>query len=184
MPYTDHFADNSREWARNEKVNKGNVMRLFLAILVLTVLVSCGKDDSAKSPQNENGRGATETRSADAIYDGLGVDILETTIDIPAIVSSDEITFIETKSMRSEGRRINCSSSVNKGDSYRYSIKGNTLYLSTPVGNMDMKRVQDADGIAGTWKWMGLVEGTTLETRLLTVTKKMNRVILKNICER
>lgn len=159
-------------------------MRLFLAIMILTVLVSCGKDDSVKNPQNENRRATTETTTADSIYDGLGVDILETTIDIPAIVSSDEITFTEDKSMKSEGRRINCSSSVNKGEIYRYSIKGNTLYLSTSAGNIDMKRVQGEGGIAGTWTWAGITYGKTYQTRLLTVIKSMNRVIMKTICER
>jgi hypothetical protein len=159
-------------------------MRLLLIILVLTALISCGKDGksgSSGSPQNENQRSTTEL---DTIYDGLGVDILETTIEVQASVSSEEITFNESKSMKNNGRRINCLSSVNKGEAYRYSVKGETLYLSTPAGNFDMKRVHGQDGIVGTWKWMGLVEGTTLETRLLTVTKKMNRVILKNICER
>lgn len=159
-------------------------MRLFLAIMILTVLVSCGKDDSVKNPQNENRRATTETTTADSIYDGLGVDILETTIDVAAIVSADDITFSETKSMKSEGRRINCSASVNKGDIYRYSIKGNTLYLSTSAGNVDMKRVLGADGIVGTWKWAGTTDDMTYQTRLLTVIKSKNRVFMKMICER
>jgi hypothetical protein len=163
-------------------------MRFLLMIVLLSAVVACGKGGSGGSgssnPELQQCEVGGRVVSCDSIYDGLGVDILDALIDIPATVSSSAITFNQARSAKTEGRRINCAASVNSGDVYRYTVNGNSLYLDTPTGNVTMKRVHGEGGIVGTWKWSGIVDGATFQTKLLTVVKSMNRVIMKTTCER
>ena len=165
-------------------------MRFLLMILLLTAVVSCGKNGGGGSgasvlPEAQQCEVNGEVVSCDSIYDGLGVDILDASIDVTANVSDSAITFTQARTVKSQGRRIDCSVSVNAGDVYRFSVNGDVLYLDTPTGNITMKRVHhNGGGIAGTWKWSGIVDGATFQTRLMTVTKTLNRVIMKTNCER
>lgn len=165
-------------------------MRFLLSILLLTAVVSCGKNGGSGSgsgagsdPELQQCEVNGETVSCDSIYDGLGVDILDASIDVPATISSTAITFTQSRSVNSQGRRINCSLSVNSGDVYRYTVNGDELLLDTPNGNIEMKRVYGS-GVVGKWRWRGIVDGATFQTRILTVTKNMNRVFMKTTCER
>jgi hypothetical protein len=164
-------------------------MRFLLVLFVLSALVSCGKNGGgggnklAEDDFNHcevNG----EIVSCDSIYDGLGVDILDAQVDVPATVSDSAITFQQARSSKIEGRRINCAINVNAGDVYRYTVNGDSLYLDTPTGNITMKLVHGQGGVVGTWKWKGIVDGATYQTRVLTVLKARNRVIMKTSCER
>lgn len=161
-------------------------MRFLLVILTLTALVSCGKNGggSSSAPQAQQCEVDGQSVSCDSIYDGLGVDILDSQIDIPATVTSSDISFNESRTTRTEGRRIECVTSVTKGDVFHYSLSGDVLYLDTPAGNIQMKKVHGEGGVVGTWKWSGIVDGATYQTKLMTVLKGMNRVIMKTICER
>ncbi len=162
-------------------------MRFLLVILTLTALVSCGKNgggSSSRSPQAQQCEVDGRSVSCDSIYDGLGVDLLDSQIDVPATVSSSDIAFNESRTTETQGRRIECTTSVMKGDVYHYSISGDTLFLDTPAGNLQMKKVHGDGGVVGTWKWTGIVDGATYQTKLLTVLKGMNRVIMKTVCER
>ncbi len=163
-------------------------MRFLLSILLLTAVVSCGKSGGGGSASSEPEAHQCEVNgevvSCDQIYDGLGVDILDAAIDVSATVSPSAITFTQARAVKSQGRRIECSVAVNSGDVYNYTVNGNSLYLDMPAGNITMTRVSGSGGIAGTWKWKGVVDGATFQTRLMTVTKSLNRVIMKTICER
>ncbi len=163
-------------------------MRFLLTVFILSTLIACGKDGggskSSVLPEAQQCEVNGVVVSCDSIYDGLGVDILDAHIDVPATVSSSDITFNENRSIRAQGRRIECSLAVNKGDIYRYTVNGNVLYLDTPKGNIQMKRVNGGSGVVGSWKWSGIVDGATYQTRLMTVLRTMNRVIMKTTCER
>lgn len=162
-------------------------MRFLLMILVLSVVVSCGKSgggSGSSTPEAQQCEVNGVVVSCDSIYDGLGVDILDAMIDAPATVTSSTITFNQARSVKAQGRRIDCAASVNMGDVYRYTVNGETLYLDTPAGNITMKRVHGEGGVVGTWKWTGIVDGATFQTKLMTVMKSMNRVIMKTTCER
>ncbi len=162
-------------------------MRFLFMIVLLSAVVACGKGGgggSGSAPEAHQCEINGEVVSCDSVYDGLGVDILDAMIDVPATVTSSAITFNQARSVKTEGRRINCSTSVNSGDVYRYTINGNVLYLDTPTGNITMKRVHGEGGVVGTWKWVGIVDGATYQTKLMTVMKSMNRVIMKTSCER
>lgn len=163
-------------------------MRFLLSILLLTAVVACGKNggSGSGSAQGESNQCEVDGRvvSCDSIYDGLGVDILDAMIDVPASVDGSSITFNQARAVKTEGRRINCAASVSAGEVYRYSVHGDSLTLDTPAGNVTMKRVHGEGGVVGTWKWSGIVDGATYQTRLMTVVKSMNRVIMKTTCER
>ncbi len=161
-------------------------MRFLLVILTLTALISCGKnsESSSSAPQAQQCEVDGHSVSCDSIYDGLGVDILDSQIDAPATVTASDISFNESRTTRTEGRRIECTTTVTKGDVYHYSVNGDVLSLDTPAGNIQMKKVHGEGGVVGTWKWSGIVDGATYETKLMTVLKGMNRVIMKTICER
>lgn len=164
-------------------------MRFLLIFLLLTAVVSCGKKSGGGSASADPEAQQCEVNgvvvSCDSIYDGLGVDILDAAIDVTANVSASAITFTQARSVKSQGRRIDCSISVNSGDVYHYTVSGDSLYIDMPTGNITMKRVHhNGGGVAGTWKWSGIVDGATYQTRLMTVTKSLNRVIMKTTCER
>ncbi len=162
-------------------------MRFLLMIVLLSAVVACGKNGgsgSGSSPESQQCEINGEVVSCDSVYDGLGVDILDAMIDVPATVTASTITFNQARAVKTEGRRINCAASVNSGDVYRYTVNGNALYLDTPAGNISMKRVHGEGGVIGTWKWSGIVDGATYQTKLMTVVKSMNRVIMKTTCER
>ncbi len=162
-------------------------MRIILVFLALTALVACGKKGGGSSEEISEAQQCEvngEVVSCDSIYDGLGVDILDAMVDVPATVNASSITFNQARSVKTEGRRINCSTSVNSGDVYHYTVNGDVLYLDTPSGNISMKRVHGEGGVVGTWKWTGIVDGATYQTKLMTIVKSMNRVIMKTTCER
>lgn len=161
-------------------------MRFLLPILLLSVVVACGKNGGSGtgSAQGESSpcRIDGEVVSCDSIYDGLGVDVLNAKISVAATVDGSRITFTEAGAQTAAGRRVSCSVSVRAGDSYPYSVSGNTLRLDTPEGNIDMKRVHGS-GVMGMWRWTGTgADGASFQEKLLTVTK--SRVILQKNCER
>ncbi len=158
-------------------------MRFLFISLALTLLVACGKNgggpkEMAAAQECEvNGEGV----SCDSIYDGLGVDVLNAKVDVPATIDGSSISFTQALGHKAQGRRIACSVSVGENTVYHYTISGDTLYLDTPDGNLTMNRVHGS-GIMGMWRSTNYVDGTTFEERLMTVKK--NSVVIQKNCER
>lgn len=160
-------------------------MRFLLPILLLTAVVSCGKNSGGGStsltPEGEQCEINGEVVSCDSIYDGLGVDVLNAKVDASAVIDGSSIAFTQSLNQKTQGRRIACSVSVGTGSVYHYTISGTTLYLDTPEGNMTMNRVHGT-GIMGMWRSTRYVDGATFEERLMTVKK--NSVVIQKNCER
>lgn len=164
-------------------------MRLLPLIFILSLVAACGKQSttSSSSRQNQedtcqlNGQ-AVECESIRGA-DGLGVDLLDTVIDVPVEISNSEITFLAPKSSFAEGRRISCKTQVQSGEVYRYSLEGNTLRLQTDGGSFNMKKLNDEkNGISGTWAWKGYVDQGTHVIKTISFIGT-NRAILKTHCE-
>lgn len=160
-------------------------MRFFLPILLLTVVVSCGKNggrgSASSGPDAQQCEINGEVVSCDSIYDGLGVDVLNAKVDAPATIDGSSITFTQSLNHKTQGRRIVCSVAIGSGSVFHYSISGTTLYLDTPDGNITMNRVHGS-GIMGMWRSTSYVDGATFEERLMTVKK--NSVMIQKNCER
>jgi hypothetical protein len=149
--------------------------------------ISCGKKsetNSSLAPESTCQLGgmavACETIEGS---DGLGVDLLDTIIDVPINLSNSEITFQESKLSADEGRRISCKTQVRNGEVYQYSLRGDQLFIQTESGSYTMTRNNDEkNGILGTWFWQGYVDQGTLLLRTMTFVSQ-SRVILKTHCE-
>jgi hypothetical protein len=160
----------------------------FASLLVIMLLAaSCGKESSSGSASSKqagrcdlNGRSVAceSIRGAD----GLGIDLLESMIDVPVQVSNSEIVFQEDKDAVSQGRRIECRTTVKNGEIYRYTLRGNALHLSTDTGTYEMERLNSGDGLLGTWKWNGYVDEGTHVIRQLSFLGN-SRVIIRTSCE-
>jgi hypothetical protein len=154
-------------------------MKVLVLLSMLVLAVSCGNDGGG------SGSGLQQRQeSPDLIYDGLGVDLLDVMVDVPASVSDSEITFLDSKSQTLKGRRITCALGVNKDEVYYYRVTGDSLFLQTGAGPMEMTRTSGGPGIVGTWKWKGTVQDLTYKVRTMTVFRGMNRVIIRASCER
>ena len=154
-------------------------MKILSLMLILGLMVSCGNDSSGGGSSKT--RQAQEESSDNITADGLGIDLLDTTVDVPAKVSAQEITFLETESSVEEGRRISCKTSVTSGEAYPYSLSGNSLSLKTPEGTFSMERLTDGNDIIGSWSWKGMKNGHSM-IKILSVVSE-DRVILKTHCE-
>lgn len=167
-------------------------MRLLPLLFILSFVIACGKDSSDSISRESSRQNQDETCQLNGVEvecktlrgaDGLGVDLLDTVIDVPVEMNESEIRFLQSKSSFAEGRRISCKSQVNSGDVYRYSLNGSTLRLETEDGNYTMKRLNNEDkGILGTWSWKGYVnEGTHMIKTISFIGT--DRVIIKTHCE-
>lgn len=160
----------------------------FASLLVILLLsASCGKEGTSSSPSSRaagrcdlNGRSVAceSIRGAD----GLGIDLLESMIDVPVQVTSSEIMFQEEKVALTQGRRIECRTAVKKGEVYRYTLRGDALHVSTESGSFEMERTNSGDGLIGTWKWNGYVDEGTHVIRQLSFLGN-SRVIIRTSCE-
>jgi hypothetical protein len=162
-------------------------MRILGSLFLLLILSACGNDggSGSKSKQADNGcnlNGSVVPCQSIRGADGLGVDLLETMIDVPAKVQDTEVTFLADKSSMATGRRITCKTVVKNGEVYRIAVRGDSLLVITGEGSYEMSRLNGEGGHHGTWVWKGYVEEGTHIIRQLTFIGN-SRVILRTTCE-
>lgn len=164
-------------------------MKLVSLFLALAFVSACGKVGGGSS--SSDGKQAQDSCSLDGRAvscqsiegsDGLGIDLLDSMIDVPAKIQESEITFLADKSAASTGRRINCRLGVKNGETYRYALRGNSLMLMTPEGTMNMERLSSGEGLSGSWSWKGYIDQGTHVLRTMTIVGG-NRVIMRKSCE-
>lgn len=161
----------------------------FASLLVILLLsASCGKDGASSSSSTSRGAGQCNLNGRSVACesirgaDGLGIDLLESMIDVPVQVTSSEIMFQEEKVALTQGRRIECRTAVKKGEVYRYTLRGDALLVSTETGSYEMERTNSGDGLIGTWKWNGYIDEGTHVIRQLSFLGN-SRVIIRTSCE-
>lgn len=162
-------------------------MKLVSLITLLVLSISCGNDRGGSSSGkagngicNLNGRSIACESIQGA--DGLGIDLLEAMIDVPIKVENADITFLADKSATSTGRRINCKVSVKNGEIYRFALRGAGLLLMTPEGSYEMTKLNDGEGLNGTWTWNGYIDQGTHVIRNLTIIGG-TRAVMRTHCE-
>lgn len=163
-----------------------------LGLLLLITLVGCGKESTSHNKSSAR----QEEQSGDKCLlnhkwvncaslqeaDGNGVDVLDTLIDVPAQVGNGVITFTAAALSRDQGRRISCVTQVEKGDSLKYELQGDTLLVDTNDARFEYKRFSGGPGVKGSWMWKGYLDRGTLNVKTLTVIGN-SRVILRDHCE-
>lgn len=163
----------------------------FASLLVLLALAAaCGKESGGGSGRslaagqpgvcNLNGRSV----ACESIHgaDGLGIDLLETMVDAPIQVTDSEIQFLGDKESLTQGRRIECRTNVKNGEIYRYTVRGESLLISSESGSFEMTRLNSGSGLIGTWVWKGYVDNGTHIIRQFSFLGN-DRVIIRTNCE-
>lgn len=162
-------------------------MRLFSLFVILILSASCGKDGGGSS-SSQKGRGVCDLNGravqCETIRgaDGLGIDLLESMIDVPVKLQDSDMTFLAEKTATSTGRRITCKTSVKNGEVYRIALRGDRLLVMTGEGTFEMERLNDGAGINGAWAWKGYIDEGTHLIRQMTILNS-NRVIMRTNCE-
>lgn len=166
---------------------QGERMRLVSLFFILILTAACGKDNDEKSVSSQKSglcslNGQTVACQSIVGADGLGIDLLESMIDVPVKVQDTDVTFLADKTAISTGRRITCKTSVKNGEIYRIALRGDKLLVMTGDGSLEMERLNEGTGLNGTWVWKGYVDEGTHIFRQMTFLST-NRVILRNNCE-
>lgn len=161
-------------------------MKLVSLLAILILSVSCGKDGGGSSSSSKRGICELNGRAVQCEQingaDGLGVDLLETMVDVPVVIDGSEIRFTQDKTATSQGRRISCQTSVKNGEVYRFALRGDRLLIMTASGSYEMDKLSDGEGLIGTWKWKGYVDQGTHLIRQMSFLSN-SRVILRTSCE-
>lgn len=159
-------------------------MKVVLFLISLSLLVSCGKDSSVSSKDstgcNLNGRSVACENIQGA--DGQGIDLLESMVDASIEVTDSSITFLSERTSLVEGRRISCSTAVEQGETYSYSVNGDTLTITARDKKLEFKRLNASEGLIGAWAWRGYEGEGAYIIRQMTFLSK-NRAILRTVCE-
>lgn len=163
-------------------------MKLVSLLAVLILTIACGKDGgSGGSSIGEKDGGCSLNGRAVACEtiqgaDGLGVDLLETMIDVPVKITDSEISFQSDKSSTEQGRRISCKTAVKNGEIYRIALRGNRLLVMTGNGTFEMDRLTDGSSLLGTWAWKGYEDNGAHIIRQMSFLSE-SRVIMRTNCE-
>jgi hypothetical protein len=167
---------------------QGENMKLISLLTILILAAACGKDGggSSASSSAKNGSCSLDGRAVacESIQgaDGLGVDLLDSMVDVPVKIADSDITFLADKTATSQGRRISCKTSVKNGEVYRFALRGSKLLVMTATGSFEMDRLTDGSALLGTWSWKGYEEGGTHVIKTMSFLSD-TRVILKTNCE-
>lgn len=163
-------------------------MRLVSLIAILMLTVACGKEGggSGSSVADKSSECSLNGRSVACASiqgaDGLGVDLLETMIDVPVQIANTDITFMADKTSTDQGRRLSCKTSVKNGETYRYALRGNKLIVMTSAGTYEMDRLTDGDSLLGTWVWKGYEDSGAHIIRQMSFLSN-TRLIMRTNCE-
>jgi len=160
-------------------------MRPLILIAMALIFLSCGKNGvalkSSPSPQEVCGTNGNDT-SCETVEEGAGVELLESVIDVKVKTTNSEITFLENKKSIASGERIICETSVRAGESYLYTLRNKKLWVKTLNESFEMERLNDGEGLSGTWLWKGVISQGTQVFRSLTFIGS-NQVIMRTSCE-
>lgn len=166
-------------------------MKLVFLFLILAFAAACGNSGGGSSGDTSSTKGddgmcslngrAVACQSIEG-SDGLGIDLLDSMVDVPVKIQDSEITFLADKADAKSGRRINCRVAVKNGETYRYALRGDRLMLMTAEGSYEMERLSSGDGLAGSWSWKGYIDQGTHILKTLTVIGS-NRIIMRTSCE-
>lgn len=163
-------------------------MRLVSLFAILMIAASCGKDGGGSSSSTTTKSGVCDLNgravACESIQgaDGQGIDLLESVIDVPVKIENADITFLADKSAMATGRRINCSTSVKNGETYRFALRGERLLVMTGEGSYEMSRLSEGSGLSGAWVWKGYVDRGTHVIRNMTFIGN-SRVVMRTQCE-
>lgn len=163
-------------------------MKLITLFFVILLSASCGMEkktdalSSSKSGSVCNLNGKSVPCATIKGADGEGIDLLETLIEVPVNIQNSEIIFLDNKSSFSSGRRISCETKVNKGEVYRFTMRGNRLLVETSEGSYEMERLSEGEDLNSSWMWKGYVDEGTHLIRKMTVINN-ERAILRTYCE-
>jgi hypothetical protein len=152
----------------------------YSILMLLFLIVSCGKNQSASSSAavEEQERGHTGVNASDTAVP----DLLNVTLDVPIELSTDRITFLKSASMTDQGKRHSCSMSVSDSEIWHYSLSGNQLNIEMVSGtqlNM-VKHNSYGTGAHGVWIAKALSHGMKMIYRF---TLFNDRIILNQDCE-
>ncbi len=162
-------------------------MKILGLFFVMLLLMSCGQDGGGTNSSSVarqvlcdlNGR-PVECASISGA-DGEGIDLLEAVVDVPVTVTGQEVTFLAARESTTTGRRIDCKISVRAGESYRYEVRGDKLFLETSEEAIELDRISEGEGPAGAWMWKGYVDQGMHLIRKFTLVE--NRAIIRKHCE-
>lgn len=177
-------------------------MRLTGLLFILLLVAACGQNGSrtdAPQRQTDSGWGEWDSQGTGKCQmsdgtqvgcetlrgaDGLGVDLLDTMVDVPIEVNNAEIIFGASKVSFKDGRRIDCKTEVRSGEVYSYSLNGSNLHIRTEDGvSINMKRLNETgSGLIGAWAWRGYAADGSHTIKQLTIVNE-NRAILQTHCE-
>lgn len=170
-------------------------MRPIFVFSFLLILAACGKESGGRG-KSTDGTGTTTTTSVDGCKlngrsvacesirgaDGLGVDLLESMVDVPIQVTDTSITFMSDKTSNSQGRRIDCPTMVKEGETISYEVQGDSLHITTSDGKFTYQRLNASEGLTGSWMWKGYEGIGQHIIRQLSFLSK-TRVIMRTSCE-
>lgn len=166
-------------------------MRLVSLFAIMILAASCGQNGGggSSSSSSNGGNGSCNLNGRNVACesirgaDGLGVDLLESMVEVPVQVSASDITFMADKTATAEGRRITCPTSVKSGETYRYSLRGDSeLYVSASTGNYVYSRISSGNGLIGTWAWKGYKDQGTHLIKTMTFLSN-TKMIMRTSCE-
>ena len=162
-------------------------MRSVFLLITALICLSCGKNgvgtnDSPSLQEICDLDGNSSSCETIQGVDGSGIDLLESMIDVKVRISDSEILFLEDKKSISTGEKIVCETSVRTGENYQFNLRGNRLWIKTLNGSYQLARLNDGEGLNGTWIWKGLLSQGTQIFRSFTFVGT-NQVIMRTSCE-
>jgi hypothetical protein len=149
--------------------------------------MSCGKNgivtNVSPPPQEacDNNGGLTSCETVEGA-EGDEIDLLESMIDVRVRTTESEIEFLEDKNSVATGKKILCETGVKKNEIHFYSLEGNKLWIKTSVDSYEMERLNEGEGLRGTWIWKGTLSQGTRVIRSLTFVHP-SQVIKRTTCE-
>lgn len=152
----------------------------LIYLLMPVLLMACGKNDGSGG----SSKNTPQERSQGFYLDAKSVsptELMNVTLSEAAEVRGDTITFSRNRVVEENGGRHVCRLSVDNGESWRFSVNGNTLHLQLPNGkNLSLRNLYSAGGHHGAWEWKGQEDGMRIQRRF---TFLPGMVVVNQDCE-